>query len=220
MTIPLKKRPQPKWDVKTQLNGRALSLHVDRGDLPRDAKLETRIDTAKPIEFSEHVQLDDEAPGIHAITVRATYPDGRVYQTSATITLPGKVTPAWVTDIGGAVQSRLVRDGDRVFVTSMGNDLIALNAADGQAAFRFKTGGPIFSSADVVDGVVYFGSEDHFVYAVDAKTGEMKWKKQTRGAVLAGPAVAKGVVCIGSCDTNIYGLSASDGRELWHVKGD
>jgi outer membrane protein assembly factor BamB len=220
MTIPLKKRTPPKWDAKVALDGRTLSVHVARGDLPADATFELRIDTAKPVELAEHVEMNDQAPGIHAVTIRAVCTDGRVYQKASTVTLPGKVTPAWVTDIGGAVQSRLVRDGDRVYVTSMGNDLVALNAADGKEAFRFKTGGPIFSSPDVVDGVVYFGSEDHFVYAVDAKNGGMKWKKQTRGAVLAGPAVANGVVCIGSCDTNIYGLSASDGRELWHVKGD
>ena len=219
MTIPLKRRRPPTWDAKVEVVGRSLSIQTNRGDLPADAKLEVRIDTERPIELAETIPLD-EAPGIHAVTVRATLNDGRVYQKASTITLPGKVTPAWVSDIGGAVQSRLLRDGDRVYVTSMGNDLVALNSSDGKEAFRVKTGGPVFSSPEVVDGVVYFGSADHFVYAADAKTGQVRWKRETKGAVLAGPAVAKGVVCIGSCDTNIYGLSVEDGRVLWRVKGE
>jgi outer membrane protein assembly factor BamB len=219
MTIPLKKRATPTWDAKIELVRRSLSIKANRGNLPADATMAVRIDAAKPIALSESIPLD-EAPGIHVATVRATLSDGRVYQKATTFTLPGKVAPTWVTNIGGAVQSRLIKQGDLVYVTSMGNDLVALDSRDGKESFRVKTAGPVFSSPEVADGVVYFGSADHLVYAADAKTGQVKWKRQTNGAVLAGPAVAKGVVCIGSCDTNIYGLSIEDGRVLWRVKGE
>jgi outer membrane protein assembly factor BamB len=153
------------------------------------------------------------------LTVEATLPDGRHYERPATVDVTTEVTRAWQHNIGGAVQSRLVRDGDLLYVTSMGNDLVALNPADGSEKFRTKTDGPIFSSPCVTDAVAYFGSADHYVYAVDAKTGQQKWKAKTDGAVLAGPNVAQGIVCVGSTDTNIYGLDINDGHYVWTVPG-
>ena len=102
----------------------------------------------------------------------------------------------------------------------MGNDLIALNAADGGEKFRVHTGGPIFSACCVSNGVAYFGSADHTVYAIDAATAEIKWRMPTEGAVLAGPAAAQGIVCIGSTDTKIYGLDAATGKVVWTVPGE
>jgi outer membrane protein assembly factor BamB len=154
--------------------------------------------------------------GHHRAIVRLKLPDGKAF------TKPwdeSDCTAAWETNIGGAVQSRLLLGGDTLFVTSMGNDLVALNPVDGKEKFRTPTEGPIFSSPEISDGVVYFGSADHSVYAVDASNGKVRWKHPTNGAVLAGPAVAKGVVCIGSTDKNIYGLSIKDGSVMWTVKG-
>src|SRR5262249_15417524 len=131
----------------------------------------------------------------------------------------GAAGPEWAANIGSAVQSRLVRDGDLLYVTTMGGDLVALSSKDHQGKFRMKTGGPIFSTIHLDNGTAFFGSADHCVYAVNASNGELKWKKEVGGAVLAGPAVAKGVVCVGSVDKNIYGLDASDGKILWKVQG-
>ena len=64
--------------------------------------------------------------------------------------------------------------------------------------WRFQTGGNVDSSPAVVDGVVYIGSGDEYVYALDAATGKQDWRFQTGGYVLSPPAVMDGVVYIGS----------------------
>jgi outer membrane protein assembly factor BamB len=218
MTIPLKKRALPQWSATAKLNGD----HVDVSATPPDnAKLEYRVDTEKPQPLSgiANIPASTLTPGEHVITVQATLPDGRAYQKPLPVTIPGKISPAWDINVGGEVQSRLVRDGDLLYVSSMGNDLIALDSNSGKEKFRIKTGGPIFSGAHVDNGVVYFGSADHFVYAADAKTGDIKWKAETGGAVLAGPNIAKGIVCVGSTDTKIYGLDAANGSIIWTVPG-
>ena len=45
--------------------------------------------------------------------------------------------------------------------------------------WQFHTGAQIFSSPAVVGGMVYFGSNDHFLRAVDLETGDEKWKFET-----------------------------------------
>jgi outer membrane protein assembly factor BamB len=224
MTIPLRKQPAPDWSATAELKDGEIEV-VARAH--QGAKLLYRINDAKPKELATdsgqakvRIPTRELAPGNHTITVQANIENKRSYQIPIEVTIPGSVAPQWTADIHGAVQSRLVRDGDALYVSSMGNDLIALNAADGKQRWRFKTNGPVFSAAKLSEGVAYFGSADHFIYAVNTSDGSLKWRMQTQGAVLAGPNVAKGIVCVGSADTKIYGLNAADGSIAWTVQGE
>ena len=71
------------------------------------------------------------------------------------------------------------------------------------------------SSPAVVNGVVYFGSDDGNVYALNASTGAKLWSYATGDGVDSSPAVANGVVYVGSDDGNVYALNASTGAKLW-----
>jgi outer membrane protein assembly factor BamB len=218
MIIPLKKQPAPQWSADAKVQGDHIELNATA---PQEATLEYRVDMEKPQPLAGFAQIPVKTlvPGEHTITVQSGFPNKRAYQIPLSIKLPGALSPAWETNVAGEVQSRLVKSGDTLFVSSMGNDLVALNAGDGSEKFRFKTGGPIFSACCVDNGVAYFGSADHNIYAIDAATNALKWKAPTDGAVLAGPAVAQGIVCIGSTDTKIYGLDATSGNVVWTVPG-
>ena len=80
------------------------------------------------------------------------------------------------------------------------------------------TGGAVDSSAAVVKGVVYVGSDDHNLYAFDAdgdvncsgtpKTCAPLWTATTGGAINSSPAVVNGAVYVGSDDHNLYAFDA------------
>lgn len=221
LTSTLRKVPAPSWEATLE-GGR---IQVSRGALPAEAAVAYRVDSGDYVPMDKLAGGWSATPtiamaGVHTVTVQATLADGRAYQKplSTTVTKPGTPTPAWETNVGGSVLSRLVRDGDSLYVSSMGNSLLSLDPQSGKERWRFKTEAFNFSTPDVTGGVVYFGSADHCVYAVDAATGEMKWKARTEGAVLAGPAVAKGTVCAASCDRTIYGLDAATGKVKWTVR--
>jgi len=84
--------------------------------------------------------------------------------------------------------------------------------------------GPMFttieSSPAVVNGVVYFGSDDNRVYALDISTGSLLWRYTTGYIVGSSPAVVNGVVYVGSGDGNFYALNASTGALVWKHSGD
>ena len=81
--------------------------------------------------------------------------------------------------------------------------------------WSFQTGGNVFSSPAIIDGIVYFGSADDNVYAVAAENGTLVWKYTTGGDVSSSPAVSDGIVYIGSDDKKIYALDSSTGAVVW-----
>jgi outer membrane protein assembly factor BamB len=88
-------------------------------------------------------------------------------------------------------------------------------STNGTLKWTFTAGDAIHSSPVVVNGVVYFGSRDHYLYALDASTGKELWSFQTGSWVDSSPAVVNGVVYCGSNDGYLYALNASTGTELW-----
>ena len=84
--------------------------------------------------------------------------------------------------------------------------------------WRFHTKGKILSSAAVVNGIVYFGSNDGNVYAVSARNGRLVWKHATRGTVNSSPAVVDGRVFVSSLDGYVYALNAADGTQRWRFR--
>jgi outer membrane protein assembly factor BamB len=81
--------------------------------------------------------------------------------------------------------------------------------------WTFKTGGPIFSSPAVADGVVYIGSTDAYIYAVDQETGKEKWKFKSRMRVASSPAVAGGMIYFVATSGALGALDAATGTLKW-----
>ncbi len=78
----------------------------------------------------------------------------------------------------------------------------------GTLRWRYLTGDVVYSSPVVVNGVVYVGSADDYVYALNASNGTLRWQYLTGNGVYSSPAVIKGVVYIGSFDDYVYALTA------------
>jgi len=85
--------------------------------------------------------------------------------------------------------------------------------------WTFTTGGKIWSTPVIQDGVVYFGSHDSKIYAVDLDDGELLWQFTTGGTVAGRPLLFKGMVIAGSFDKTLYALDARDGALRWQIEG-
>jgi outer membrane protein assembly factor BamB len=95
------------------------------------------------------------------------------------------------------------------------NTLDTANVANLGRQWRYTTSDSVTSSPAVVNGVVYVGSYDTYVYAINAATGAKLWRYKTGAAIVSSPAVANGVVYIDSTDGYFYALKATTGTELW-----
>ena len=98
---------------------------------------------------------------------------------------------------------------------SADNNIYAINGETGVIEWKYQTGGAINFSSPAIDinGTVYIGSYDGYLYAFDTQTinpddGSTwlpKWKFQTRGAIKSSPAIAPdGTIIFGCADGNVY----------------
>jgi len=81
--------------------------------------------------------------------------------------------------------------------------------------WTLKTGGAIWSSPSSIDGVVYFGSNDGFIYAVHAKNGKLIWKFKTAGAVFSKPTIDGKYLYALSDDGFLYKLERKSSKRVW-----
>lgn len=84
--------------------------------------------------------------------------------------------------------------------------------------WTFPTGSRIVSSPVLLDGVIYFGSNDNNVYAVAARSGRQLWAHATGGPVAATPAVSGGLLYVGSYDGKFYALDVKTGTTRWKFR--
>jgi outer membrane protein assembly factor BamB len=123
------------------------------------------------------------------------------------------------------LSSPCVVDG-RVFVGSLDNYLYCLDAGNGAVSWKFKTQGLITSSPAVVDGSVYFKSQEPSVgalYKINAADGSLVWKRDLpyqiiyqNGTDLHGSAtVADGMVFTSTNMKEYYGINSTTGEIVW-----
>jgi hypothetical protein len=89
------------------------------------------------------------------------------------------------------------------------------STSGGKLRWRYLTGDVVESSPAVVNGVVYVGSGDDYVYALNASNGTLRWRYLTGNSVYSSPKVVNGVVYVGSYDDYVYALNASNGTLRW-----
>ncbi|HKA41116.1 MAG TPA: PQQ-dependent dehydrogenase, methanol/ethanol family [Burkholderiales bacterium] len=146
--------------------------------------------------------------------------------------------PVWTLSTGvveGHQAPPFVNNGV-MFVTTPGNQVLALNAKTGDIIWRYKRELPedIIQSHPTSRGVglfedkVYIATLDAFVVALDAKTGKVVWETRVDDYRRAyyftlAPLVAKGKVMVGTSGGEfgirgyVAALDARTGKEIWRT---
>jgi outer membrane protein assembly factor BamB len=114
-------------------------------------------------------------------------------------------------------------------VGSQDKSIYALGAWSGNLIWKFTTQDAQVSSPAIVNGKVYTGGDDGYVYCLDAYSGAVNWKTFVNGDLpytygsfvfKSSPAVSDGKVFVGSLDGFMYALDANSGNIVWKCKTD
>jgi eukaryotic-like serine/threonine-protein kinase len=87
-------------------------------------------------------------------------------------------------------------------------------------AWRFKTGGRVFSSPVISNNMVFIGSDDGNMYALDEKDGKPVWVYSTGGRISSTAAIYQDRVYFISFDGFFYCLDRLSGDLVWKFKTD
>ena len=86
--------------------------------------------------------------------------------------------------------------------------------------WTYEAGDAIESSAAIVDGVVYVGSQTGELHAVNLADGKLKWKYKasTDGIGESSPTVAGGLVYVGDLSGVLHAVQTANGQVAWTFK--
>ncbi len=110
-------------------------------------------------------------------------------------------------DLKGQSGSAAAVLGDRLYVGTMSNQVLAVNLKSLRIEWEFeapKRKQGFYGSAAVTDDLVVIGSRDDKVWAIDRKTGKRRWDFLTNHKVDGSAVIVGDRVYIGSYDSNLY----------------
>ena len=102
-----------------------------------------------------------------------------------------------------------------VYIGTFDQEMLALDANNGQVAWRFATEAWVWSGPAVEDGVLYFGDQQGYFYAVNSTTGESMWRIQPLAGspIVTSPLVTDEQIYF-SAGTEVYAVN-SEGGITW-----
>jgi outer membrane protein assembly factor BamB len=118
-------------------------------------------------------------------------------------------------DINDKIVAPPLQVGDRVFVGTADNVVLALDADNGQPLWNFETGHSIWGQPAFRDGVLFVTSMDRNIYALEAETGEVLWQTPFAGAIAAGPVLNDDLVYVSDFDSQVHALDIRTGEDQW-----
>jgi len=119
----------------------------------------------------------------------------------------------WKYRAGAGVMADLVRDEDRLYAVTLGDELVCLELSTGRPLWRFSSGWVneemtnVSAAPAVNEERVLFGGQNGVVHALDARSGRLIWKRDVGAAVITPLVVASGAVYFGTFDQRLHRLA-------------
>ena len=107
---------------------------------------------------------------------------------------------------------------NRLYIGLQDSCLHMYNANTGAEIWKYKTGGAIYSTPLLADGLIYFGSHDGFLYALNAATGAWKWSVRSTPYLQDCPTWFNNTVYFTGTDGYLYAVHAKTGHIKWIYK--
>jgi outer membrane protein assembly factor BamB len=126
----------------------------------------------------------------------------------------------WKYPAGPGVASDIVRDGERLFMTSRNSELVCLDLATGRELWSFKSKRPAdemftTSSTPVLSGDrVFFAGANGMIHAVDRMSGKAIWEHDGGRPMTANLSLVNGSLYTAMLDGHLYRLNADTGVRL------
>ncbi|RKU19919.1 serine/threonine protein kinase [Candidatus Poribacteria bacterium] len=86
--------------------------------------------------------------------------------------------------------------------------------------WTFKAGDMIESTATIVDGTVYMGASDGYLYAIDAQSGKSTWKYHADASIKSSPSIYNNVIYFGDEEGIFHAVDIATQKKKWQYTTD
>jgi len=127
----------------------------------------------------------------------------------------------WSFEMNGAVvgSPQLNQDGSRLFVGSIGGEMVALDTNTGREIWTFDGDGTlesVWGRPLVLDGRVYLADSSGQLFALDADSGTADWQTEFGGAVVGGITAISDGLALATSDGLVKAFNL-DGSPTWEA---
>ena len=106
-------------------------------------------------------------------------------------------------------------DRDMIFAASANGNVVAVNRATGNVAWRVRSDRTISGAVGASNGLVLFGTREAEVVALDQFSGRELWRASVSSEVLSAPQTNGTIVALQTVDGKLIGLDAVTGAQSW-----
>ena len=106
----------------------------------------------------------------------------------------------------------------KVFIGTMAGNMYALNEANGETAWKFKSNGMIGASPCYDKGSLYFGTDKGYFYSLNTSDGKKKWSFKCGAGVWVHPLSDGKSIYFGDRSGTFYALNSKTGKKEWSYK--
>lgn len=145
-------------------------------------------------------------------SLKLPYPDYSINETS-------KAKLIWQTETNSMITGAPTVTDERVYVTTMRGEVLAMSLEDGKTHWTWKGGQAIHSTPAVKGSRIIFGSVDSIATCLSTETGRVLWQTKTPAPILSSPVIDGRKVYIGCGDGSVMALNLRNGRVKWQFKG-
>lgn len=134
---------------------------------------------------------------------------------------PANGTVLWETKLVSTgrfrdVDGTVLQAGERLYVTTYGDELTALDAATGRVLWTSAPGGA--TGIVIADGRLFHGVDSGEVIARDPADGRELWRWKLPAGVPTTPVIAGDLLFVASSSRSIYALRAANGQLAWQYE--
>jgi outer membrane protein assembly factor BamB len=160
--------------ITSKLNG-FLALSADTHDRSADTHEADRAD--RLAKGPAYGCLLRDVSEIDASPQWPTYRCDSARSSATTSQISGAVQQIWATDLKTeSLTAPVVSDGMVLVASKTSDSVYALDARSGTRLWRYTAGGPIDSPPTIYRGMVFFGSNDGWVYCLRLHDGALAWR--------------------------------------------
>ncbi|MDW8247607.1 MAG: PQQ-binding-like beta-propeller repeat protein, partial [Sandaracinaceae bacterium] len=107
----------------------------------------------------------------------------------------------------------------RLYVGTSRGELWAITFSGTPLWVYLVSGGVSAQAALSPDGeILYFGSDDGFLYALEAQGGKLKWRTELRGALANTPLVTEDALFVVTVNDTVEAFDRKKGEVLWRYE--